>query len=151
MISIFQTTGPNDSPSQCLHTYHFPSWQIKTSYLFNTYICNKYVNRQDKYEAISVPKLYVIWRYWWYEDNVLRIFELQNKWSVSHSRYQIPTRRVLDLYWTEQWVGLRVCLSTMEQKNPKNSAKNPSKKSQILLQWWATVTLMSIETIINCI
>jgi len=120
-----------------------------TSYLFNIYICNKYVNREDKYEVIPVPTLYVIWRYWWYEDNFPCILELQNKGSVSHSRYQIPMKRALDLYWTE-WVGLRACLSTMEQKNPKNSAKNPNKKSQILLQWWATVTPMSTETIINC-
>jgi len=40
-------------------------------------------------------------------------------------------KRALDLYWTEQWVGLRACLSTMEQKNPQNSAKNPNKESQI--------------------
>lgn len=39
----------------------------------------------------------------------------------------------------------------MEQKSPQNSAKNPNKESQILLQWWATVTPTSTETIINCI
>lgn len=64
MISDLQITGPNDSLSLCLNTYHFPSWKIKTSYLFNIYICNKYVNRWDKYEAIPVSKLYVIGRYW---------------------------------------------------------------------------------------
>jgi hypothetical protein len=48
-------------------------------------------------------------------------------------------KRALVLYQTQQWVRLRACLSRMEQKNPNNSAKNPSKEGRILHQCWPTV------------